>query len=157
MKYAKPGDRVVLSYIGTLDDGRIFDQATPEDPLVITLGDGEIFPALENEIIGMRPKEACNVILNAEDAYGARTEDNFLRLDRSSFPPERQLTVGAALRVDFADNSSRLMRLVEVGETHVLLDGNHALAGQELTFALQLDRILCAEVSGEKCGCSGAD
>jgi len=153
MKYAKLGDRVVISYIGTLDDGRIFDQATPNDPLVITLGDGEIFPALENEIIGMRPKEARNILLSAEDAYGLRTEENLLRLARSAFPPERQLTVGAALSVDFADGSSRLMRLIDVGETHVVLDGNHALAGQDLTFALQLDRILCAEENGEKCRC----
>lgn len=150
MKYAKPGDRVAISYIGTLDDGRIFDQTPQDDPLMITLGEGKIFPALENAIIGMRSKDVRNLTLNAEDAYGLRTDDNLLRVERSFFPPERELVVGMALQIDFADGSARLMRLLEVTEDQVLLDGNHALAGQDLTFALRLDGILCAEVRGER-------
>lgn len=150
MKYAKSGDRVAISYIGTLDDGRIFDQTPPDDPLIITLGDGEIFSALENEIIGMRPGEACNVTLSAEDAYGARSDANLLRVARNAFPAQRQLSVGEALSIDFADGSSRLMQVREIDATNVLLDGNHALAGQELTFALRLDRILCGEPLKEK-------
>lgn len=149
MKYAKSGDRVAISYIGTLDDGRIFDQTHQDEPLIITLGDGEIFPALENEIIGLSSGDVCNVTLNAEDAYGLRTDDNLLRLARSFFPPERELVVGAALQIEFADGSARLMRLLEITDDQVLLDGNHALAGFELTFALRLEQILGAEPDSE--------
>lgn len=150
MKYAKSGDRIAISYIGTLDDGRIFDQTPQDEPLIITLGDEEIFSALENEIIGMRPGEACNVTLSAEDAYGARCDDNLLRVSPEAFPTHKQLEVGVALSVDFADGSSRLMQVREIGVTEVLLDGNHALAGQDLTFALRLDQIFCGEAMPEK-------
>jgi FKBP-type peptidyl-prolyl cis-trans isomerase 2 len=88
--------------------------------------------------------------LSAEDAYGARSDDNLLRVARNAFPAQRQLAVGEALSIDFADGSSRLMQVREIGATDVLLDGNHALAGQELTFALRLDRILCGEPVKEK-------
>ena len=33
------------------------------------------------------------------------------------------------------------MRLIKVGDEEVTLDGNHPLAGLDLTFALQLDKI----------------
>jgi len=141
MQKAKPGDRVTVNYIGTLDDGRIFANTNEEGALEFTLGDDEVFPALENAILGMRPGEVKNIVLAAEEAYGERSEENLLRLARSSFPPDRELEVGKPLKVDFADGQSLLMRIIEVADDYLILDGNHALAGCELTFALRLDNI----------------
>lgn len=141
MSSAKPGDRVTISYIGTLDDGRIFADTSEAGPLNITLGTGEVFPALEQAIIGMRPGEVKNILLVAEEAFGPRRDANLLRVDRASLPAERELAVGQPLAVEFADGQSLAMRVIEVGTTDLLLDGNHALAGCDLTFALRLDAI----------------
>ena len=141
MKKSKPGDRVTVNYIGTLDDGRIFANTNEEGALEFTLGVDEIFPALEKAILGMRPGEVKNIVLAAEDAYGLRSEENLLQVARSSIPAEREIAVGKPLKVEFTDGESLLMRIIEVTDEYLVLDGNHALAGCELTFALRLDKI----------------
>lgn len=141
MKQAKAGDRVRIAYIGTLDNGRIFDQADESNPLVFTIGASEVFPALEQGIIGMRVGEAKNLTIPAEQAYGPRRQENILTVPRTHFPAERQIRVGEKLQIEFRDGQQLVMRVMEVGDETVTLDGNHPLAGCDLTFALRLDAI----------------
>lgn len=131
-----------MHYIGTLDNGRIFDSRDDAAPLTCTLGGNEIFPALEAQVIGMKVGEVRNITIPAKDAFGIRSDANVIALDRSGFPPGQQIRVGRKIQVDFNDGSSRVMRVVAVDDTSVTLDGNHALAGQDLTFALKLAKIL---------------
>ena len=79
MRRAKTGDMVTVHYIGTLDNGRIFDQRDMDQPLTFTVGAGEVFTILENEIVGMAVGEVKNICLLAEDAYGLRLDENLLR------------------------------------------------------------------------------
>lgn len=141
MTKAKPGDRVTVSYIGTLDNGRIFDQTEGARPLEFTLGADEVFPALEREVVGMQPGEVKNILVPAAEAYGPRREENLVRLPRSSFPAGREIRVGEKLQLDFANGEARVVRVLEISEEQVVLDANHALAGCDLTFALRLDAI----------------
>lgn len=141
MSTARPGDRVTISYIGTLDNGRVFADTSEDGPLDITLGAGEVFPALEQAVIGMHPGQVKNILLTAEEAFGRRRAENLLRVARSSLPADRKLGVGQPLTVELADGRSLAMRIIEIGTTDLLLDGNHVLAGCDLTFALRLDAI----------------
>ena len=93
MQKAAIGNRVTVHYIGTLDNGRIFDQRDTDSPLTFTLGADEVFKALEEEIIGMRPGEVKNIHLSAEKAYGPRLEENLLKVSREMFPAERELRI----------------------------------------------------------------
>ena len=138
MQKAKTGDLVTVHYIGTLDNGRIFDQRDTDQPLSLTLGAEEVFPALEKAIIGMTVGEVKNIHLAAGQAYGLRLDENLLRVPRELFPSEKELRIGQKLSVELGGNSQRVMRIRQVDEREVLLDGNHDLAGCDLTFALQL-------------------
>ena len=138
MQKAKSGDLVTVHYIGTLDNGRIFDQRDTDRPLSLTLGAEEVFPALEKAIIGMTVGEVKNIHLSAEQAYGLRLNENLLRVPRELFPSEKELPIGQKLSIELGGNSQRVMRIRQVDEREVLLDGNHDLAGCDLTFALQL-------------------
>jgi len=131
------GDRVTVHYIGTLDNGRIFDQRDADEPLTFTLGEGEVFAAFEEQVLGMAVGEVRNVHLAADQAYGPRLEANLLRVKREMFPPSRELRIGEKLVVGLGD-TQKVMRVRNVGNDEVLLDGNHDLAGCDLTFALQL-------------------
>ena len=137
-RHAKRGDRVCVHYIGTLDNGRIFDQRDGDQPLSFSLGAGEVFPALEQEVIGMAVGEVRNIHLAAEEAYGPRLAENLLNVSRSLFPAGRELQIGQKLNVELGGGEPRAMRIRKVGKEEVLLDGNHDLAGCDLTFALQL-------------------
>jgi FKBP-type peptidyl-prolyl cis-trans isomerase 2 len=138
MQQAGIGDRVTVHYIGTLDNGRIFDSRDEDAPLVLTLGKGEVFPALEEQIVGMKVGQVRNILLSAEQAYGPRLKENMLTLKRDRFPVGRALQVGQKLSLEFGGRSERLMLITRIEGDDVTLDGNHALAGCDLTFALRL-------------------
>lgn len=138
MVRAKPGDTVTVQYIGTLDNGRIFDSRSEEDPLTFTIGNGQVFPALEKEIAGMKVGEVKNIVIVAADAYGPRLEENILTLKRTMFPADREVRVGQKLSLQFRGGAERMMLVTGVTGSEVTLDGNHALAGLDLTFALKL-------------------
>ena len=145
MSEVRHGSTVTISYIGTLDNGRIFDSSDQHGPLTFTIGAGKVFPALEQAVIGLHPGEAKNVVLSVEQAYGPRREENILTLPRATFPDGKTINVGQKLSIEFADGAARVMRVVEVGDADVTLDGNHPLAGCELTFALQVEEVKQAE------------
>ena len=138
MRRAKPGDMVTVHYIGTLDNGRIFDQRDMDQPLTFTVGAGEVFTRLENEIVGMAVGEVKNICLLAEDAYGLRLDENLLKVSRDLFPADKELRIGQKLNVELGGKMQRMMRVRTVEEETVTLDGNHDLAGCDLTFALKL-------------------
>ena len=132
---------VTISYIGTLDNGRIFDSTEEQGPLTVTIGAGQIFPALEQAIIGMRAGEVKNIVLTAEEAYGPRLKENIIQVPRNMFPAEKELAIGQKLSIEFKGGTSRVMLVTGVTEHDVTLDGNHPLAGLELTFALKVEQV----------------
>lgn len=138
---AIPGSVVTVSYIGTLDNGRIFQDTGVDGPLIFTIGNDQVFAALEAEVIGMVEGEVKNIVLAPEQAYGPRRSENILTMARSLFPVDKELIPGQKLRIEFGGNRERLMQITTVSESEVTLDGNHPLAGYELTFALRLDRV----------------
>lgn len=141
MAEAKHGSRVSVHYVGTLDNGRIFHSTEGAEPLEFTIGAGQVFPALENGVVGMKPGEVRNIVIPVAEAYGERRTENIIRVERTAFPAGKEITVGQKLGIDFNGGRSMVMLVCEVGETTVTLDGNHPLAGLDLTFALSLHRI----------------
>lgn len=138
---AAHGSIVTVSCIGTLDNGRIFHSTETEGTLTVTIGAGEVFPALERALIGMAAGEVKNVVLTAEEAYGARLKENLLTVSRKMFPAERVPAAGQQVDISFRGGESRAMVIVAVSDDQVTLDGNHPLAGCDLTFALRIDRV----------------
>lgn len=142
MMQAQMGSTVTVSYTGTLDNGRIFHSSDEHGSLSLTIGGNQVFPALEQAIIGMRAGEVKNVVLTAEEAYGPRLQENIIRLARQAFPADKEIAVGQKLSIEFKGGVSRVMLVTAVSETEVTLDGNHPLAGAVLTFALRVDQVL---------------
>lgn len=141
MRVVAQGDRVQIRYIGTLDNGRIFDSTEEHGPLSLVVGSGTVFPALEAAIIGMRVGEAKNLLIPAAEAYGPRLEENQLTLRRDQLPYGRQPNLGQRLQLSLANGESLELRVLRISAEGVVLDGNHPLAGLDLTFALTVDAI----------------
>ncbi len=141
MNTAQIGSTVTISYIGTLDNGRIFDSTEENGPLTFTIGRDQVFAALEQAVIGMAAGEAKNLLIPAEEAYGPRLDENILKVKRNLFPAERELRIGEKLQLQFKGGVERVMLILEVNDQEVTLDGNHPLAGLDLTFALRLDEV----------------
>ncbi len=89
----------------------------------------------------MAAGEARNILIPAAEAYGPRLDANILKVKRDLFPSERELRVGEKLQLEFKGGVEQIMLILEANDQEVTLDGNHPLAGLDLTFALRLDAI----------------
>jgi len=139
MQRVHTGSTVTVSYIGTLDNGRIFHSTEEHGPLRFTIGNNEVFPALERAVRDMAVGETRNLTIAAAEAYGPRLEANIIKVKRELFPAERELRIGEKLQLQFKGGVERIMLILEADDQEVILDGNHPLAGCDLTFALRLD------------------
>lgn len=142
MDKVKNGDRVRVHYEGRLDDDSQFDSSSGGDPLEFTVGEGKVLPAFEVAVVGMSPGDQVETRIEAADAYGERREDLVLSLDRSDLPPNLDPEIGQQLEM-MANGGDRFVVTVKSkDETTLTLDANHPLAGENLTFQIELVEIL---------------
>ena len=142
MAQAKKGDTVKVHYTGTLDDGTMFDTSADRDPLQFVVGEGQVIPGFDNAVIDMAIGEIKVSVIPAEEAYGAHSKELVTDVDRERFPADMELEIGQQLQVGLADDQQAIVMIVDMSETAVTLDANHPLAGQQLTFEIELVEIL---------------
>lgn len=137
MAKAKAGDTVRIHYTGTLSDGSVFDSSKGREPLEFTLGGGQVIPGFDAAVTGMEVGEEKTVTIAAEDAYGPRRKDLLLEVPRAQFPPHIEVEPGQRLQLSQGEDVFVVM-VRDATTDAVLLDANHPLAGEDLTFALEL-------------------
>ena len=135
---AKRGDTVHVHYRGTLDDGTEFDSSQGSDPIVFTIGAGQVIPGFEDAIEGMSAGDRKTERIEAGNAYGERRDELVFTVSREQMPEGTDVEVGDMLRVGFPDGSNAAVQVAAVDEQSVTLDANHPLAGKNLTFELEL-------------------
>jgi peptidylprolyl isomerase len=135
----QPGDTVRVHYIGTLADGTEFDSSQGREPLEFTAGQGQVIPGFDEAVMGMEPGQTQTVTLPADEAYGDRDEDRVIEVDRSMLPPDAVPTVGDQVVLGTEEGQRIPAWIVEVHDDTVVLDANHPLAGEELTFEITLE------------------
>lgn len=170
MAQAKTGDKVRVHYTGTLEDGSVFDTSEepaeqPDNhscgcsskadnhkgcgcdsdaagPMEFVIGAGQLIPKFEEAVIGLEPGQSITVSIPADDAYGQRAEEMVAIIERSEIPPEISPEPGHQMEVILEDGSPFPVLVTEVTDTTITLDGNHPLAGRDLTFTIRLVEIL---------------
>jgi len=137
----KDGERVTLHYKMTLADGTVIDDTRSEarqgQPVTITMGDGALFPKISEALSDMSEGEKKTVVLLAADAFGVREDAKVQRFPLSPEEAESmksQVQVGQLVQLP---DGSRALCLALDAES-LTLDMNHPLAGQDLTFELEL-------------------
>jgi peptidylprolyl isomerase len=138
MGEAKTGDTVRVHYTGRLDDGSVFDSSREREPLSFQLGSGQVISGFDDAITGMLQGETKTVRIPADDAYGQRRPELMLEVERSAFPDTIEPEVGQRLQMSQGPGQATVVTVAEVAEERVTLDANHPLAGEDLTFDLEL-------------------
>ena len=141
MTQAKPGDTLHLHYTGKLDDGTVFDSSEGRDPLSFELGAGQIIPGLDKGVTGMEVGEKRTVRVEAADAYGEHRPENVQAIPKAQVPDHIDTTPGTQLQVQTQDGHPLTVVVVASDDEKVVLDANHPLAGQALTFDVELVEI----------------
>ncbi|MGC1632311.1 MAG: peptidylprolyl isomerase [Gelidibacter sp.] len=141
MSQVKQNDTVKVHYTGKLTDGQIFDSSLEREPLEFTVGDGQLIPGFENAIIDMKLNDKKTVEIAKEDAYGDILEELFHQVPKDQLPKDMEPEVGMGLASKGPDGVEHQFRVIEVKEDHIVVDGNHPLAGQDLVFELEVIEI----------------
>jgi len=147
MAQAHMGDRVKVHYTGTLADGTVFDKTEEGAPLEFTMGGQEVVPGFEEAVVGMQPGETRTVTILAEEAYGPRRDEMVAHVERERFPGNPAFKIGQQLQITQNDGQKLVARVTDVTPTTVTLDGNHPLAGKDLTYRITLVSIMADSCS----------
>ena len=138
MSQAKSGDTVKIHYTGTLDDGTEFDSSAGRDPLEFEIGSGQVIPGFDNAVEGMAVGDKKSVRIESSDAYGERHEQLVQQVPRSALPDDLTPEEGMALQSQSPDGEVMMLMVTAVGEEEITVDANHPLAGQALSFDIEL-------------------
>jgi len=169
MAQAKQGDKVKIDYTGTLEDGTVFDSTLESEcdsdecgceedgdcgddecgcgceesgPMELTIGAGELFPLIDEALVGMAPGDKKTVVIPAADAFGEYDKERVFTVPRSDLPDDLDPVVGDELVLANEDDEELGVAVVEVSADSVTFDANHPLAGENLSFEVSLLEIL---------------
>lgn len=138
MATAKNGDTVAVHYTGSLTDGTIFDSSREREPLSFTVGEGQVIAGFNDAVDGMQVGDSVTVTIPAANAYGEFNEQFIIDVPPADIPAEFEVEVGMDLQLHQDDGGAIPVRVTSVTPESVTLDANHPLAGQDLTFEIEL-------------------
>lgn len=154
MRQAQQGDRVRVNFTGKLEDGTIFDTTYDQDdcgcgddecsvgPVEFVIGADEFFARVEAALVGMAAGERGAVVVPAADAFGAYEQSMVFTIERSQLPAGMDPVVDQELELVDDNDETFVVTVIETAADTITIDANHPLAGQDLTFELELVEIL---------------
>jgi len=138
MTQAKNGDTVKIHYTGRLQDGSVFDSSSGREPLQFVIGSGQVIPGFENAVTGMKVGEKKTADIPCKEAYGERNPSMVMEVARQHVPPDIHPEVGQRLQVGSPNGEVLAVTVIKIDEENVTLDANPPLAGEDLTFDIEL-------------------
>lgn len=130
----------VVSFHYTLKNsaGEQLESSFGSDPLMFLEGSGQIIPGLEEAIKMLSAGDKKVITVKAAEAYGEIEEEMIVEVPKDRLP-KKDVEVGDRFHADAGDGHAQVVQVTKVTDTHVTIDGNHPLAGQDLTFEVQID------------------
>lgn len=128
---------VLIKYVLTDSEGKQLD-ASGDEPLAYLHGNHNLIPGLEAELTGKQAGDSFTANIAAEEAYG-EIQAHLIQKDvpKEMFQGVDNIEVGMRFEAQ-SEQGFHSVAITEVGETTVTVDGNHEMAGMDLTFAIEV-------------------
>ncbi len=128
--------RVTLHFELSLDDGQVVDSNFGKTPVQFVFGDGNLLPAFEDVLLGMKVRDVASFVMLPEKAFGVHNENNVQHIPRSQF----SMNLEEGMVVSFSDAARNELPgvIAEIGGQDVMVDFNHPLAGRSLKYRVQI-------------------
>ena len=134
-------DKVVtIHYTLTDQEGEVLDSSVGEQPLSYLHGRGNIIIGLEKALEGKKAGEKLQVTVPPDEAYGTVNEALVMQIPRTAFKDVDNLEPGMRFQVQ-GKEGVQVVTVTDIGESEVTVDGNHPLAGEELTFDVEITEV----------------
>ncbi|MBS3758237.1 MAG: peptidylprolyl isomerase [Desulfobacterales bacterium] len=138
MQKVENGKYVSVKYKGTLENGEIFDSTEGREPIELQVGSGQIIKGFEDALVGMELNEKKEFTLAPEEAYGTRDENNMHTFSREEVPADMNPQVGEVIGLQTPDGRQIPARVAQFDEEKLVVDLNHPLADQNLSFEIEV-------------------
>ena len=159
LEIVENGKYVAVEYTGKLGNGEVFDSSEGRQPLEVHMGAGEMIKGFESQLLGMAVNEKKVFTISPEDAYGPRNPEMMQSVPRSEVPPQMDVQIGMVIGLMTSQGERIPARIVKLDDEQLTLDLNHPLAGETLTFEIEVIGI--SNEPTQECGgscdcCSGS-
>ena len=138
MSQVKKGNKVKVFYTGKHKDGTIFETNIGQSPLEFIVGKGKVIKGFESAVIGMTLGQVKTVTFKPADAYGPKDPALVCTLPAAEFPENVNIALGTEVAFTRLDGTPVEGRIIKVEDNQIIVDGNHPLAGRNLTFDIKL-------------------
>ncbi|RLD45312.1 MAG: peptidylprolyl isomerase [Bacteroidetes bacterium] len=123
-----------------VDDDKIIEKVNEEKPAAFQFGIGQLLPAFEENLSGLKANDEFSFILKAEDAYGPSDPYAIFDIPIDTFAvdgktDEKMLQVGNTIPMNDNDGNKHMGRITKVMPEAVTMNFNHPLAGKDLRFS----------------------
>ncbi|HLO96344.1 MAG TPA: FKBP-type peptidyl-prolyl cis-trans isomerase [Burkholderiaceae bacterium] len=147
MNLIQQGSFLTLHYRLAGPDGADIVNTFDDKPATLSLGVGQLAPAIEARLIGLAEGAHTRFELAAGEAFGERNPEMLQRVKRALLDelgdPDQTYAVGDVIEFPTPDGAGSYAGLVrEIGEDWLLFDFNHPLAGQPVSFEVQIIGVL---------------
>jgi FKBP-type peptidyl-prolyl cis-trans isomerase SlyD len=129
---------VSIDYTLTNDAGEVIDSSAGGAPLAYLQGAGNIIVGLEKALEGKQAGDELTVSVEPQEAYGEYSAELVATLGRDMFEGVDQMEVGMQFHASAPDGGMQIVTVRALEGDDVIVDGNHPLAGQRLTFAVKV-------------------
>lgn len=138
MQTIEKGKVVQVHYKGTLQNGEVFDSSQGGEPLEVAVGQGQLIRGFEDALMGMTVHEKKVFTLTPDEAYGPRDEEAKRTFSRSEVPADLEVEKGQMVAVTTPQGEQIPAKVVQVDDEGLTIDFNHPLAGETLTFEIEV-------------------
>jgi len=132
---------VAIDYTLTDNDGVVIDTSSGRDPLAYIHGNGMLIPGMEKGLEGKAVGDKFDIVISPEEGYGIRNEALVQQVPKEHFANvPQEIQPGMQFQAN-SEQGPILVTVMEVNDTHVVVDGNHPLAGVILNFKVEVKEV----------------
>jgi FKBP-type peptidyl-prolyl cis-trans isomerase SlyD len=133
----EPNSVVTLHYTLKDNDGNVIDQSDDGSFLYLH-GAMNIVPGLESALAGKSAGDEFSVAVSPEEGYGKKDPGRIQEVPKEMFQDAGEIEVGLQFHAQSPDGAAVVVTVIEIKDDVVVIDGNHALAGVDLNFAVKV-------------------
>lgn len=118
---------------------QLIEETSVDHPFVFLFGFGGVLPDFESNLAGKQKGDKFDFHIHSGNAYGHYEPEYKIKIDRSAFEidgkfDDVRVVEGRDLEMRDADGNPLMGKVTQISESHVEMDFNHPLAGQDLHF-----------------------
>lgn len=151
-KEIKAWDAIVVDYVGRLSESEVFDTSVESiakacgkytegrnynEWLPFTVGAWQMIAGFDKGVEGMKIGQTKTITIPAAEAYWERSKDRLITVEKTTVPNAEQYEVWMQVQTDYG----QAFKVYKVTDTQIIFDGNHELAGKDLTFDITIKEI----------------